>query len=106
MKDVKVKDENKESIHKDAIENCIEEAQSIIKKIKKIYDKTQYKHEKGSSKSQIKTLEFSELDLLERSLFGITNKEIKDVNSQIKKYERSMPKHMFEIKAANKFSPV
>lgn len=49
-------------------------------KIKQIYDKNQYKHEKGSTKSKYKVEEYSEIDLLERALFGISNKEIKDVN--------------------------
>ena len=73
-------------------------------KIKQIYDKNQYKHEKGSTKSKYKVEEYSEIDLLERALFGISNKEIKDVNKQIGKYPKSMPAHAFEIQQAHKFS--
>jgi len=49
--EVKVKDENKESIHKEAIEKIKDEIVKLILKIKLLYDKSQYKHEQGSTKS-------------------------------------------------------
>ena len=71
---VTLKDENKEPIHKEEIETIQLQIEKLIKNIKKMYDK----------KNKVKSLkdapsnsgEFSELDLLERSLYGIPKIEI------------------------------
>jgi hypothetical protein len=109
---VTLKNEEKESIHKDALEAVDLEISGVqkvpkdgpkegkngwIKRIRIILDKEK---PKGISDG---SFNFNKLEKLERSIFGVTKKEISDNFKKVK--FKSSHKYVFEMDAAHKYSP-
>ena len=109
---VTLKNEEKESIHKDALEVVDLEISGVqkvpkdapkegkngwIKRIRIILDKEK---PKGISDG---SFNYNKLEKLERSIFGVTKKEITDNFKKVK--FKSSHKYVFEMDAAHKYSP-